>query len=125
MSFLAVKGLNIQILPPVIGNMESNISIITQPSENIKIEGNGVYSGPMTISVSGTSYSGLSQVSPVSITINPETIKNIGVDGKISLAAGDKGKTLVPATFKTGDATESSYIEVMIADAGQNKVEGK
>lgn len=121
---ISVKGLEITILPPVIGSMDANITIETQPSENVEINGNGVYSGDLVIWVSGTTLSGLDQVDPAKITIKPSVIKEVEVDGNVVLGVGDNGQTDSPVTFVKGQTSSSSPIQVVITDAGQSEVEG-
>lgn len=118
-ALVAVQGCTVSVLPPVTGG---SVTIQTSASKKCKAEEKGIYSGDISVLVAETSLGALTQVDPVTITISPSVIKKNKVDGKITLAVGDKGQTSSPVTFSDGQTSSTSIIAVQITDAGQSKV---
>lgn len=118
---VAVMGCAIAALPPVTGGV---FTVQTPPSQKVKADGKGVYSGAVNVVVSGTVFGAYAQTSPVTVTIQPSVLKKFKVDGKIALALGDGGTTESPANFANPVSSASSSISIKIVDAGQTKVMG-
>ena len=119
--FVAVKGCTISALPPISGGV---FTIQTPESKKVKAGGNGIYSGGMTVLVSGTTFGSYAQSAPVTINIQPSMIKKLKVDGNIALGLGDEGTTIDPAKYVQGTTATTSPITIKITDAGQQKVMG-
>ena len=121
---VAVENCTIEILPPVMAvEGVTTIEILTPASQHSKVNGNGIYSGDIQVLVSGATYSGLNQVGSATITISPNQNRKDKVDNKLVIVAGDQGQTENPVTFQTGQTSAQSIIQIMVTDAGQDKVE--
>ncbi len=118
---VAVMGCTIEALPPVTGGV---FSIQTSPSQKVKAEGKGVYSGAVDVLVSGTVLGAYTQASPVSITIQPAVLKKFKADGQIALALGDGGTSLSAVSFVNSVSSTTSLVSIKIIDAGQTKILG-
>lgn len=124
--YAAVKGCTISILPPIVSvEGVTSIQIQTPPSNKVKIDGNGIYSGSINVIITGATLNGLQQVSPAIITINPQIVKNAKVEKKLVLTDGDNGQSSTPVTFNAGPATASAIMQIQITNAGQSKVKVK
>lgn len=119
--FVAVKGCTISALPPITGGA---FTIQTPESSKVKASGKGIYSGVISVLVSGTSLGSYAQSAPVTINIQPSMIKKLKVDGNIALGLGDEGTTTDPAKYVAGTTSTTSPITIKIIDAGQKKVMG-
>ena len=123
MVFAAVKGCKFSITPPVMAvEGVTTIQVITPESQNVKINGKGIYSGNIQVTVTNAMLGSLKQNEPATITISPDKVKYNKVDHKLCLGVGDKGQTVSPVTFSAGQTTSSQTIEITITDAGQDKI---
>lgn len=118
---VAVMGCIIAALPPVTGGV---FTVQTPPSQKVKADGKGVYSGAVNVVVSGTVLGAYAQTAPVTVTIQPSMLKKFKADGKIALALGDGGTTESPASFANPVSSTASPVSIKIVDAGQTKVMG-
>lgn len=100
---------------------EPTAQITTPASTKVKADGKGVYSGPLTISISGYSGQGI-EVGTGTDTLQPTATK-VKVEGKMVILEGDQVTITVTGQTPQG-ASASVPVNVKIQDAGQSKAKG-
>lgn len=116
MAYIAVDGMSIE-------SSAEPFTITTASQNNAKIDGKGIYAGPIVVSYSpGATQNGLNLVNPVVLTINPIT-ESIKANNLSVIVEGDKGE--IPGVFVNSNtgATSTLTIKAEIKKANQDFVE--
>lgn len=102
-----------------------NIKIETPPSQKVKYDEKGAYSGTLTISISGLSGSGFTGGSGSGV-LNGSAQK-VKIEGKAAVLEGDQSETItVSATTTSVPPVQISVPTIVtIISAGQIKVIGE
>lgn len=120
MKNVAVVGCTVTLSP---GKGAAQIS--TQASLKVKADGNGVYFGPIDVSVSGYSDSVITVPGSGSgtITIQPSAQK-VKIEGKSVILEGDSGDAMIDGMAQQGQTQVAvkSKVTAKIQFAGQSKV---
>ncbi len=124
----AIAGANMTI--KVIAPVSGEVTIISQPSQEVKVNGSGFYRGPLQFSVSNIIKGDCGTVTPGTLTrgvIEP-TASDIKVDNLPVIRVGDKAENLVSEgavkPVPGGSAPCVIKFSVEITDAGQTDVKG-
>ena len=120
---IAVQGCTLKL-----SQGTGNISITNDPSDDVKINGKGVYTS-MNFSISGFTGGEITVAGSGagSGSINT-TVQNVKVDGKPVLVKGDKSAEItINGQKPSGSGTDpaSCIVTVEISDAGQDKVDAE
>lgn len=122
----ASANMTIKVMPPVSGE----VTIISQPSQEVKVNGSGFYRGPLEFSVSNIIKGECGTVTPGTLTrgvIQP-TASDTKVDNLPVIREGDKVENLVSEgamkPVPGGSAPCIIKFTVEITDAGQTDVKG-
>lgn len=116
-----VEGLSLKFSINGTDITESGIAVISStPSEHVKVNGHGVYSGVFKGTFSGSTYNGYVQTSPAefSITCGAQYSKD---DNKAIMLIEDT-QTVGPIPFQLGQSSTSYYIKCEVQDAGQTYI---
>ncbi len=121
---IANADMTIEVVAPAQGQ----VSVISQPSMDVKIGGSGVYSGPLQFSVSNITSPGMGLAVPGTFpsgAIQP-TAADTMAENKPVLRVGDKIDGLVSADAMNpgpnGNVPSPITFSVEIKDAGQTDV---
>jgi uncharacterized Zn-binding protein involved in type VI secretion len=123
---IASANMTIKVMPPVSGK----VTVISQPSQEVKVNGSGFYRGPLRFSVSNIIKDDCGTVTPGTLTegvIQP-TASDTKVDNLPVIREGDKAENLVSegAVKPVPGGSTPCVIKftVEITDAGQTDVKG-
>jgi hypothetical protein len=123
---IATPNMTIKVMPPASGE----VTVISQPSQEVKVYGSGFYRGPLQFSVSNIIKDDCGTVTPGTLSqgvIQP-TASDIMIDNLAVIRVGDKAENLVSEgamkPVPGGSAPCVITFSVEITDAGQSDVMG-
>jgi hypothetical protein len=123
---IANANMTIQVKSPVVGT----VTVISQPSTDVKAGGAGIYSGPLKFSVANivNDPCGKATVGTLSQGVIEPTAVDTKAGGKLVIRKGDKVENLqsTGAMQPGGSGPEPCVITfaVEIVDAGQSDIKG-
>lgn len=120
MKLIAINGLTLTITNALSGNAV----IQTSPSTVSKINGSGIYRGPLTINVTGFEDATIS--SGIGTGVLQPTSQSLKVDGMNVNFINDSVDINVSGPLKSDPSkTGTSVAHVVITDAGQSEVKAE
>lgn len=132
MTPIAVKGLTYLLSSPA-AEMAPNSAQIGPESTKVKVNGNGVYRGPVNFmfnpgSISHPAFTASNtNTVPATFTISPSKIKKVKAENQLVLAEGDESPQIpVTGMMVSGSSTvpTTAMVSLKIQAAGQTKVSG-
>jgi len=122
---IANANMTIEVVSPASGQ----VTVISQPSTNVKAGGAGVYRGPLQFSVSNITSPGNGTAAPgmLPMGVVQPTASDTKADSMAVIRVGDKAEGLVSVgAMNAGSPPTPAVINftVEIKDAGQTDVKG-
>ena len=117
-AYYAVQGCQLQIMSGA-----GVATITTPPSTKLKAAGKPVYTGPLSVSVSGFSGSVVSSGGTGVGTINPTSTSKS--DGKGIVREGDTSQPITVSGVNASGLPASEVVTVKIVSAGQTATGGE
>lgn len=116
---LAVQGCTFKY---TIGVTGAPPTVVTPPSTKVKATNKGIYFKQIDITLSGLSYAGCVQTTPVNTSIMPTSADN-KVEGELVMRKGDK-VVAVPIVGASGGSPCNFTTDVEVDDPAQTDVKG-
>ena len=119
LSPIAVEDMELTFAPFT----EPQWEVQTQASQNVKIDGKGVYSGPITIKLTGGVPPVGAFVSAEAVVLTP-TAQFVKVDGKLVLRQLDQVAGVAKVQPSPSSEPENLPYVCVVANAGQTSTQG-
>jgi hypothetical protein len=124
MTLKPIANTNLTIDAKEISILTANFSITSFPKFKVKAEGNPVYSGNMTVLVSGVTTATCTQTGPPVPAIITPTATKVKAEGSLVIREDDESAQIsIPGT--TGSTGCTILLTAVVSDAGQTKAKAQ
>lgn len=124
MKNIAVQGCSIELSPPSTSPL-TVITVTTQPNNNMKCDGKGVYTGQISVSISAYGSETITDMNGAGPATIVSTAQYVKVDGQPVLLEGDEDNNCAISGTTGGQTAVTDIITVKISAAGQTSVAGE